>query len=101
MAGVSNAAFSRITHRMMRLKSILAAALATLAMGIPASNVTMRRSSADTTASDAASRAPQTARDAVAAQGRERAHRDGHDVYSRVRRLLEDIDATSAFERAG
>jgi spore maturation protein CgeB len=42
-----------------------------------------------------------TARDAVAAQGRERAHRDGHDVYSRVRRLLEDIDATSAFERAG
>ena len=70
MAGVSIAAFSRITQRMMRLKSILAAALATLAMGIPASNVTMRRSSGDTTASDAASRAPQTARDAVAARVR-------------------------------
>src|SRR5262245_34585742 len=52
---------------MMRPKSILAIALATLAIGMPASHVA-RRSSAQTAANEAATRAPQTARDAVEAR---------------------------------
>ena len=70
MAGVSIAAFSRITQGMMRLKSILAVALAIMAIAMPASNVIVRRSTAETTATDGANRAPHTARDAVAARVR-------------------------------
>jgi spore maturation protein CgeB len=41
------------------------------------------------------------AREAVTRQGYERVHRDGHDVDSRVRRMLDDLDGAARFERAG
>jgi spore maturation protein CgeB len=41
------------------------------------------------------------AREAVARQGSERVHRDGHDVDSRVRRMLDALDGAAQFERAG
>jgi hypothetical protein len=41
------------------------------------------------------------ARDAVAKQGYERVHRDGHDVDSRVRQMLDDLGGAAQFERAG
>ncbi len=41
------------------------------------------------------------AREGVARQGYERVHRDGHDVDSRVRRMLDALDGAAQFERAG
>ena len=41
------------------------------------------------------------AREAVARRGYERVHQDGHDVDSRVRRMLDDLDGVTRFERAG
>jgi len=55
---------------MMRPNTILALALAIMAIAMPASNVIVRRSTAETTAIDGANRAPHTARDAVAARVR-------------------------------
>jgi hypothetical protein len=54
----------------MRPNTILALALAIMAIAMPASNVIVRRSTAETTAIDGANRAPHTARDAVAARVR-------------------------------
>ena len=55
---------------MMRPNTILALALAIMAIAMRASNVIVRRSTAETTATDGANRAPHTARDAVAARVR-------------------------------